>query len=240
MIIRALPSGLPDCHERLCRTAAAAAGRSRQGCRDPCPATPDHHFGTATRRRHQGEIRPGGPGVPRGSPDVAAARSPARAPAPHPPGHRPSLAPAIWPASAMLACVGRSGPDGRYRALHRRSRSTAGQRESVMGLPARARRAHHPRYQGRALHRLGDPQAGTRGCAGLSGAKGARRFAARPLAGFAVAEVGPGTSTTVSIDIPRRAAEIWTDNGWHLVRGDYVLQIGHALDDIRLTTAVTL
>ncbi|WP_306303405.1 glycoside hydrolase family 3 protein [Microtetraspora niveoalba] len=63
---------------------------------------------------------------------------------------------------------------------------------------------------------------------------------ARWLAGFAVAEAGPGETAEVSVEIPRRAAEVWSAGGWRLVSGDYVLQTGHSLDDIRLTTALTL
>ncbi|MEU6998760.1 glycoside hydrolase family 3 C-terminal domain-containing protein [Nonomuraea sp. NPDC046570] len=63
---------------------------------------------------------------------------------------------------------------------------------------------------------------------------------ARWLAGFAVAEAGPGETAGVSVEIPRRAAEVWSEHGWRLVSGDYVLQTGHSLDDIRLTTALTL
>ena len=63
---------------------------------------------------------------------------------------------------------------------------------------------------------------------------------ARRLAGFAVAEAGPGESATVAITIPRRAAEIWTDDGWRLVPGDYRLDTAHALDDVRLSTPLTM
>lgn len=62
----------------------------------------------------------------------------------------------------------------------------------------------------------------------------------RWLVGFAVAEAGPGETAEVSVEIPRRAAEVWSENGWRLLSGDYVLQTGHSLDDIRLTTALTL
>ncbi|WP_245651470.1 beta-glucosidase family protein [Streptosporangium amethystogenes] len=63
---------------------------------------------------------------------------------------------------------------------------------------------------------------------------------ARWLVGFAVAEAGPGETAEVSVEIPRRAAEVWSEHGWRLVSGDYVLQTGHSLDDIRLTTALAL
>ncbi|GGU94569.1 beta-glucosidase [Actinomadura cremea] len=59
---------------------------------------------------------------------------------------------------------------------------------------------------------------------------------ARRLAGFAVAEAGPGEDATVTIEIPRRAAEIWTDGGWRLVPGEYRLDTGRSLDDLRLST----
>ncbi|MEU8247242.1 glycoside hydrolase family 3 C-terminal domain-containing protein [Nonomuraea sp. NPDC048916] len=63
---------------------------------------------------------------------------------------------------------------------------------------------------------------------------------ARWLVGFAVAEAGPGETAEVSVEIPRRAAEVWSEHGWRLVSGDYVLQTGHSLDDIRLTSALSL
>lgn len=63
---------------------------------------------------------------------------------------------------------------------------------------------------------------------------------ARRLAGFAVAEAEPGETAEVSIEIPRRAAEVWRDGGWQLIFGDYVLQVGHSLADIRLTTPITI
>ena len=39
-----------------------------------------------------------------------------------------------------------------------RPRPASGQKEPELGLQAGTRRARHPRYQGRPLHRLGDPQ----------------------------------------------------------------------------------
>ncbi|MBE1532468.1 beta-glucosidase [Actinomadura algeriensis] len=59
---------------------------------------------------------------------------------------------------------------------------------------------------------------------------------ARRLAGFAVAEAGPGEDATVVIAIPRRAAEVWADDGWRLIPGDYRLDTGHSIDDLRLST----
>ncbi|WP_066941887.1 fibronectin type III-like domain-contianing protein [Microtetraspora fusca] len=63
---------------------------------------------------------------------------------------------------------------------------------------------------------------------------------ARWPAGFTVAEAGPGETAEVSVEIPRHAAEVWGTDGWRLVSGDYVLRTGHSLDDIRLTTDLTL
>ncbi|MFD0901248.1 beta-glucosidase H [Actinomadura sediminis] len=63
---------------------------------------------------------------------------------------------------------------------------------------------------------------------------------ARRLAGFAVAEAAPGADATVVIEIPRRAAEIWTDDGWRLVPGDYRLDTGRSLGDLRLSTPLAL
>ncbi|MEO3858808.1 glycoside hydrolase family 3 C-terminal domain-containing protein [Acrocarpospora sp. B8E8] len=62
---------------------------------------------------------------------------------------------------------------------------------------------------------------------------------ARWLAGFAVADAEPGTIVDVTIEIPRRTAEIWTDKGWQLVEGDYVLTAAHSLTEPRLSTPIT-
>jgi beta-glucosidase len=66
--------------------------------------------------------------------------------------------------------------------------------------------------------------------------------AARParwLAGFAVADAAPGGTTTVTIDVPRRSAEIWAESGWTLVPGDYVLEIGHSLTGTTVSAPLT-
>ncbi|GAB2780179.1 beta-glucosidase family protein [Amycolatopsis magusensis] len=58
----------------------------------------------------------------------------------------------------------------------------------------------------------------------------------RWLAGFAVVSAAPGESVEAVIPLPERAFATWTDDGWHVRPGDYPVDIGHALDDIRLTT----
>ncbi|MBN6034513.1 glycoside hydrolase family 3 C-terminal domain-containing protein [Amycolatopsis sp. 195334CR] len=60
---------------------------------------------------------------------------------------------------------------------------------------------------------------------------------ARWLAGFAVVTAGPGESAEVVVPLPERAFRTWTPDGWEVRPGEYSVEIGHALDDIRLRTA---
>jgi beta-glucosidase len=53
-----------------------------------------------------------------------------------------------------------------------------------------------------------------------------------------LAVASPGETAEVGIEIPSRATETWTENGWRCVGGDYIVQIGHSLADIRITTPV--
>ncbi|MDX6744803.1 glycoside hydrolase family 3 protein [Actinocorallia sp. A-T 12471] len=61
---------------------------------------------------------------------------------------------------------------------------------------------------------------------------------ARRLVGFAVAEAGPGESTTVTVPVPDRAYATWHDGAWRPNPGPYLLHTGHSLTDTRLTTPV--
>ncbi|MBO3746139.1 glycoside hydrolase family 3 protein [Streptosporangiaceae bacterium NEAU-GS5] len=56
----------------------------------------------------------------------------------------------------------------------------------------------------------------------------------RWLAGFAVAEAGPGEIAEVDISLPRRAFERWTSAGWQRLTCDYFIEIAHSLTDTRL------
>ena len=59
----------------------------------------------------------------------------------------------------------------------------------------------------------------------------------RWLAGFAVTEVGPGTSATVKVHLARRAFEVWDIDlhGWDLPAGPYRIRIGRSVRDLRLS-----
>ncbi|MGY5123806.1 beta-glucosidase [Streptomyces nigrescens] len=65
---------------------------------------------------------------------------------------------------------------------------------------------------------------------------------ARWLAGFAVVEAGPGESAEAEIPLPDRAFAVWDaeDGGWHRVKGVYVVEAAHSVDDRRLTAEVTV
>jgi beta-glucosidase len=64
--------------------------------------------------------------------------------------------------------------------------------------------------------------------------------ASRPrrwLAGFAGVTADPGELATVTIDLPERTWQIWTD-GWSAVPGEYMIEAAHSIDDVRLRTTV--
>ncbi|MGJ6965900.1 glycoside hydrolase family 3 protein [Streptosporangium sp. G11] len=56
----------------------------------------------------------------------------------------------------------------------------------------------------------------------------------RWLAGFAVAEAAPGATAEAVIEIPGRAYESWTDQGWRRIPGEHAIEVSHSLDDVRL------
>ncbi|WTW23821.1 glycoside hydrolase family 3 C-terminal domain-containing protein [Streptomyces sp. NBC_00019] len=67
----------------------------------------------------------------------------------------------------------------------------------------------------------------------------------RLLAGFAGVEAGPGESTEVTVEIPRRAFETWTggegaEGSWSFVKGSYEIQIGRSITDRRLTATINV
>ncbi|MFC9898154.1 glycoside hydrolase family 3 C-terminal domain-containing protein [Nocardia sp. NPDC127579] len=60
----------------------------------------------------------------------------------------------------------------------------------------------------------------------------------RWLAGFACATVQPGDSQTVTIEIPARAFEHWTDAGWVTEPGAFTLHIGTSVTALPLTAEI--
>ncbi|MFD7441942.1 fibronectin type III-like domain-contianing protein [Streptomyces sp. NPDC059909] len=62
----------------------------------------------------------------------------------------------------------------------------------------------------------------------------------RWLAGFASVTAAPGESVEVEIPLPRRAFEIWDEEGgsWSFVSGSYEVQASHCLDDRRLAATL--
>ncbi|MEU7421462.1 beta-glucosidase [Streptomyces antibioticus] len=65
---------------------------------------------------------------------------------------------------------------------------------------------------------------------------------ARWLAGFAAVEAGPGETAEITLDLPRRAFEIWdeTAHRWFFVKGSYEIQVGRSIADRRIGVAVTV
>ncbi|MFC9911099.1 glycoside hydrolase family 3 C-terminal domain-containing protein [Streptomyces sp. NPDC127197] len=65
---------------------------------------------------------------------------------------------------------------------------------------------------------------------------------ARRLAGFAGVEAAPGERVEVTVDLPRRAFEIWDkmSGSWSFVKGSYEIQIGRSITDRRLTAAINV
>ncbi|KUO14133.1 beta-glucosidase family protein [Streptomyces sp. DSM 15324] len=65
---------------------------------------------------------------------------------------------------------------------------------------------------------------------------------ARRLAGFAAVEAGPGEEAEVTVEIPRRAFEIWDEaaHRWFFVKGSYEIQVGRSLADRRITATTNV
>ncbi|MFJ4198717.1 glycoside hydrolase family 3 protein [Streptomyces sviceus] len=65
---------------------------------------------------------------------------------------------------------------------------------------------------------------------------------ARRLAGFAGTEAGPGESVEVTVEIPRRAFEIWDEktSSWAYVKGSYEIQVGRSIGDRRVTVTINV
>ncbi|AYN41530.1 hypothetical protein D9753_24570 [Streptomyces dangxiongensis] len=65
---------------------------------------------------------------------------------------------------------------------------------------------------------------------------------ARRLAAFAAAEAAPGESTEVTVELPRRAFEVWdeTAKAWACVKGSYEIAAGRSIADQRLTAPINV
>lgn len=65
---------------------------------------------------------------------------------------------------------------------------------------------------------------------------------ARRLAGFAGALAGPGESVEITVEIPRRAFEIWDEktSSWSYVKGSYEIQVGRSIGDRRVTATINV
>ncbi|MBL1080921.1 glycoside hydrolase family 3 C-terminal domain-containing protein [Streptomyces actinomycinicus] len=65
---------------------------------------------------------------------------------------------------------------------------------------------------------------------------------ARRLAGFTSVEAGPGESAEVTVDLPRRAFEVWdeTAKAWSCVKGSYEISVGRSVADLRLTAPINV
>ncbi len=63
---------------------------------------------------------------------------------------------------------------------------------------------------------------------------------AQRLAGFALAEAGPGESTEVTVELPDRAFQIWDEaaGGWSHRPGRYEVRAARSAADPRLTLAL--
>ena len=62
---------------------------------------------------------------------------------------------------------------------------------------------------------------------------GAYRRPLRSLCGFASVSLDPGTTTLVTISVPKRAFEIWADEaGWHTPAGTYVIHAATSSRDL--------
>ncbi|WP_327140423.1 glycoside hydrolase family 3 C-terminal domain-containing protein [Nocardia sp. NBC_01327] len=60
----------------------------------------------------------------------------------------------------------------------------------------------------------------------------------RWLAGFTAVTLGSGQSRTVDIELPRRAFEHWTPEGWTIEPGAFTLHVGTSVTDLPHTTEV--
>jgi beta-glucosidase len=76
----------------------------------------------------------------------------------------------------------------------------------------------------------------------LAPAQPDRTRPARWLAGFATVEAAPGARAEATVELPRRAFEVWdeTTGTWSFVKGSYELQAGRSITDRRITAPITV
>ncbi|MGV9411013.1 beta-glucosidase [Nocardia sp. NPDC003693] len=60
----------------------------------------------------------------------------------------------------------------------------------------------------------------------------------RWLAAFTAVTAGPGESVTATVDVPARAFEHWTENGWAVEPGAFTLHLGTSVDELPLTAEI--
>ncbi|MFI6882105.1 beta-glucosidase H [Streptosporangium canum] len=63
---------------------------------------------------------------------------------------------------------------------------------------------------------------------------------ARRLAAFDVVDAGPGQTVVTTVHLPERAFQVWTEEGWRTVSGDYTVEAGRSVADRRLAATVTV
>ncbi|MFF5204817.1 glycoside hydrolase family 3 protein [Streptosporangium sp. NPDC000396] len=64
---------------------------------------------------------------------------------------------------------------------------------------------------------------------------------ARVLAAFDVVTAEPGQTVTTTIDLPERAFQTWTEEGWRIASGGhYTVEVGRSVADRRLTASVRM
>ncbi|MGF6882824.1 beta-glucosidase [Nocardia sp. GAS34] len=61
----------------------------------------------------------------------------------------------------------------------------------------------------------------------------------RWLAGFTAVTLDPGQSRTVDLELPGRAFEHWTADGWAIEPGAFTLHVGTSVTDLPLTTDIS-
>ncbi|WP_330349909.1 beta-glucosidase family protein [Streptomyces sp. NBC_00582] len=65
---------------------------------------------------------------------------------------------------------------------------------------------------------------------------------ARRLAAFGAVQAGPGESAEVTVELPRRAFEVWDEaaHRWFFVKGSYEIQVGRSLADRRISATTNV
>jgi beta-glucosidase len=65
---------------------------------------------------------------------------------------------------------------------------------------------------------------------------------ARRLAGFAGVTAAPGESVETTVELPRRAFEVWDEKegSWSFVKGSYEIQVSRSITDRRLTATINV